>query len=142
MADDDTERDALDPQFELTQAMLKGAGQAPDRLRLVTIDQVSEPGQNIGRVSDPVLLVGGRRDITRVTLAAMAPTLEQPITLPAGAPMVRSTSIRINAPCAWPAFRYVRRAPWAITRTGLKFNSLKMPASNVACVKAPARDRN
>ncbi|CAN0602793.1 unnamed protein product, partial [Ectocarpus sp. 12 AP-2014] len=37
-------------------------------------------------VSDPVLLVGGRRDITRVTVSAMADRIDTPIPLPAGAP--------------------------------------------------------
>ncbi len=37
-------------------------------------------------MSEPVLLVGGRRDITRVTVNAMADNIDGPIPLPAGAP--------------------------------------------------------
>ncbi|MEP5980867.1 MAG: 4Fe-4S binding protein, partial [Marinobacter alexandrii] len=56
------------------------------RVRVVAATELSVAGDNAGRVSDPVLLVGGRRDITRVTVGAMAGKVEAPIPLPVGAP--------------------------------------------------------
>ncbi|MEC7816857.1 MAG: 4Fe-4S binding protein [Pseudomonadota bacterium] len=86
LADTDADREALASEVELAQAMLKGTHNAPNRVRVIGVDELSAEGDNAGRVSKPVLLVGGRRDITRVTATAMADNIETPIALPAGAP--------------------------------------------------------
>ena len=86
LVDNDEIAQELEPQLALTQAMLSGAGQDPQRVRLVSADQLSQPAQHSDAACEPVLLVGGRRDITRVAVAAMAPDLETPIALPIGAP--------------------------------------------------------
>jgi ferredoxin len=86
LADNETDRVALGAEVELAQAMLSGTKNSPSRVRVVAADELGDAGDNAGRVSDPVLLVGGRRDITRVTVAAMADKIEGPIALPAGAP--------------------------------------------------------
>ncbi|MBZ2169810.1 4Fe-4S binding protein [Marinobacter sp. F4216] len=86
LPDNDTDREAVASEVTLAQAMLSGAHHAPGRVRVVTVDELSNPGDNAGRVSDPVLLVGGRRDITRVTVSAMVEEIEAPIPLPTGAP--------------------------------------------------------
>ncbi len=94
LVDTPADREAITPQLELAQAMIAGAGQSPDRLRAVTIEEISQPGQNAGRVSEPVLLVGGRRDITKVAVGAMTTDHSTPIALPTGAPY---GAIDINA---------------------------------------------
>lgn len=86
LADSDTDREAVTAEVELARAMLIGTHNAPDRVRVIAADELSAAGDNGGRVSDPVLLVGGRRDITRVTVSAMADRIDTPIPLPAGAP--------------------------------------------------------
>ncbi|MDI9246412.1 4Fe-4S binding protein [Marinobacter sp. CHS3-4] len=86
LADTDTDREALASEVALSQAMLHGAHHSSSRVRIIGVDELSAEGENTARVSEPVLLVGGRRDITRVTLAAMSDTIEEPIQLPAGAP--------------------------------------------------------
>ena len=86
LADNEEDRQAVASEVELTQAMVSGAHHSPSRVRVVAADELSGAGDNAGRVSDPVLLVGGRRDITRVTVAAMADKIEAPIPLPVGAP--------------------------------------------------------
>ncbi|MBS3804437.1 MAG: 4Fe-4S binding protein [Oleiphilaceae bacterium] len=86
LADNETDRQAVAAEVELAQAMLKGTKNAPNRVRVVAADELDAAGDNAGRVSEPVLLVGGRRDITRVTVGAMAEKIEAPIPLPAGAP--------------------------------------------------------
>ncbi|MEX2475307.1 4Fe-4S binding protein [Marinobacter sp.] len=86
LADSETDREALTAEVELARAMLVGTHNAPDRVRVISVDQLSAAGDNTGRVSEPVLLVGGRRDITRVTATAMADNVDAPIPLPAGAP--------------------------------------------------------
>ncbi|MBJ6136007.1 4Fe-4S binding protein [Marinobacter litoralis] len=86
LADNETDRRAVAAEVELAQAMLKGTHNAPSRVRVIEPNELCNPGDNAGRVSEPVLLVGGRRDITRVTVAAMADKIEAPIPLPAGAP--------------------------------------------------------
>jgi ferredoxin len=86
LADSETDRRALAPEVELAQAMLIGTRQSPSRVRVIAAEELGDAGDNAGRVSEPVLLVGGRRDITRVTASAMAEKVEAPIALPAGAP--------------------------------------------------------
>ncbi|WP_166267488.1 4Fe-4S binding protein [Marinobacter caseinilyticus] len=86
LADNETDREAVTAEVELSQAMLKGTHHSPSRVRVIAADALGAEGDNAGRVSDPVLLVGGRRDITRVTVTAMADRIEAPIPLPVGAP--------------------------------------------------------
>ncbi len=86
LLDNETDRQAVTAEVELTQAMLKGTKNSPSRVRLIAADELDMAGDNAGRVSEPVLLVGGRRDITRVTATAMADKIEEPIQLPVGAP--------------------------------------------------------
>ncbi len=86
LADSDTDREAVTAEVALAQAMLTGTHNSPSRVRIIGADQLSAEGDNSGRVSEPVLLVGGRRDITRVTVAAMAGKIDAPIPLPKGAP--------------------------------------------------------
>jgi ferredoxin len=86
LADNATDRQAVAAEVELAQAMLKGTRNTPGRVRVIAADELSAAGDNAGRVSEPVLLVGGRRDITRVTVSAMAGKIEAPIPLPVGAP--------------------------------------------------------
>lgn len=86
LADSETDRRAVAAEAELAQAMLKGTHNSPGRVRVITAIELCDAGDNAGRVSEPVLLVGGRRDITRVTLGAMVDRIEAPIPLPAGAP--------------------------------------------------------
>ena len=86
LADNKTDRLALSAEVELAQAMLSGTQNSPSRVRVIAAEELGEAGDNTGRVSEPVLLVGGRRDITRVTAAAMADRIEAPIALPVGAP--------------------------------------------------------
>lgn len=86
LVDDETVREAMIPEVDLVKAMLSGAGKNPEVVRLVGEGELSSAGANTKRLSDPILLVGGRRDITRVALNAMAPGLEAPIALPKGAP--------------------------------------------------------
>ncbi|WP_286221615.1 4Fe-4S binding protein [Marinobacter apostichopi] len=86
LADNEEDRQAVASEVELTQVMVSGAHQSPSRVRVVEADELSGAGDNAGRVSEPVLLVGGRRDITRVTVGAMADKIEAPIPLPVGAP--------------------------------------------------------
>ncbi|WP_166262086.1 4Fe-4S binding protein [Marinobacter salicampi] len=94
LADNNTDRQAVASEVELAQAMLVGTRHSPSRVRVIAADELSAAGDNAGRVSEPVLLVGGRRDITRVTLSAMSDSIEAPIPLPAGAPY---GAIEINA---------------------------------------------
>ena len=86
LADNKADRLALASEVELAQAMLSGTNNSPSRVRVIAAEELGEAGDNAGRVSDPVLLVGGRRDITRVTATAMADEIEAPFPLPAGAP--------------------------------------------------------
>ncbi|MEE2762685.1 MAG: 4Fe-4S binding protein [Pseudomonadota bacterium] len=86
LADNDTDREAVGAEVELTRAMVAGAHHSPTRVRIISADELGAEGDNAGRVSEPVLLVGGRRDITRVTVAAMADKVDAPIPLPVGAP--------------------------------------------------------
>lgn len=86
LADNETDRQAVTAEVELAQAMLNGTQHSSSRVRVIAADQLSATGSNTGQVSEPILLVGGRRDITRVTVAAMAGKIEAPIPLPAGAP--------------------------------------------------------
>ncbi len=94
LADSDEIAAELAPQLELTHAMIRGAGQDEARVRLVTEADLSGAAQHSTPACDPVLLVGGRRDITRVAVGAMAGDLEGPITLPEGAPY---GAIEVNA---------------------------------------------
>ena len=86
LADNEIDRRAVTAEVELAQAILKGTHNAPSRVRVIAAAELCAAGENAGRVSEPVLLVGGRRDITRVTASAMAEKIETPIPLPAGAP--------------------------------------------------------
>ncbi|MDP4548137.1 4Fe-4S binding protein [Marinobacter sp. MDS2] len=86
LADNERDRRAVAAEVELAQAMLKGTHNSPSRVRVIEPIELCNPGDNAGRVSEPVLLVGGRRDITRVAVAAMADKIEAPIPLSAGAP--------------------------------------------------------
>jgi len=80
----------MQPQLELAQALLSGAGSEKDRIRMVDTNQLSEPTRYSEASCDSVLLMGGRRDITRVATAAISSkagrSVEEPISLPAGAP--------------------------------------------------------
>jgi ferredoxin len=86
LADNETDRQAVAAEVELAQAMLGGTHHSTTRARVIAADELSAAADNAGRVSQPILLVGGRRDITRVSVAAMADRIEAPIALPAGAP--------------------------------------------------------
>ena len=86
LADNETDRESVTAEVELAQAMVSGAHHSPSRIRVVAANELSAEGDNAGRVSEPVLLVGGRRDITRVTVSAMADGVDAPIPLPQGAP--------------------------------------------------------
>ena len=86
LADNETDRQAVTAEVELAQAMLKGTRNSPSRVRVIAAEELGGAGDNAGRVSEPVLLVGGRRDITRVTVNAMADNIDGPIPLPSGAP--------------------------------------------------------
>ncbi|WP_417515907.1 4Fe-4S binding protein [Marinobacter sp.] len=86
LADTELDRRTLASEVELAQALVAGTRNSPSRVRVVSAIELCEPGENAGRVSEPVLLVGGRRDITRVTVAAMSDSVDTPIPLPAGAP--------------------------------------------------------
>lgn len=80
----------VQPQLELSQAMLSGAGTETSRIRLIDTDQLSAAAQHPQRACDPVLLMGGRRDITRVSVSAITRnaggSTEQAIALPEGSP--------------------------------------------------------
>ncbi len=86
LADNELDRRAVAAEVELAQAMLKGTHNSPSRIRVISAIELCTAGDNAGRVSEPVLLVGGRRDITRVTVTAMAGRVDAPIPLPKGAP--------------------------------------------------------
>ncbi|SHK04203.1 4Fe-4S binding domain-containing protein [Marinobacter antarcticus] len=86
LADNEIDRRAVTAEVELAQAMLKGTHNSPSRIRVISAIELCSAGDNVGRVSEPVLLIGGRRDITRVTIAAMSDKIEAPIPLPVGAP--------------------------------------------------------
>ncbi len=86
LPDNEIDRRAVAAEVELAQAMLTGTRNSPSRVRVIEAIELCAAGDNAGRVSEPVLLVGGRRDITRVTANAMADNIEAPIPLPAGAP--------------------------------------------------------
>ncbi|MCL7945538.1 4Fe-4S binding protein [Marinobacter sp. ATCH36] len=86
LADSEADRRAVAAEVELAQAMLTGTHNSPSRIRVVAAEELCDAGDNAGRVSEPVLLVGGRRDITRVTVGAMAEKVDAPIPLPVGAP--------------------------------------------------------
>lgn len=86
LADKVSDREALASEVELAQAMLHGAHHSSTRVRVIGADELSAAGENAARVSEPVLLVGGRRDVTRVALAAMSDKVEAPIPLALGAP--------------------------------------------------------
>jgi ferredoxin len=86
LADTDADREALASEVALAQAMLHGAHHSSSRVRVIGADGLSAEGENAARVSEPVLLVGGRRDVTRVVVAAMSDKIEAPIPLPKGAP--------------------------------------------------------
>ncbi|GAB3112474.1 4Fe-4S binding protein [Aestuariicella hydrocarbonica] len=94
LVDNDTDRQAVAAEVELARAMLEGAQQAPGRVRVIAAEALGAAGDHPGRVCEPVLLVGGRRDVTRVTVGAMADPLDAPIPLPVGAPY---GAIEINA---------------------------------------------
>ena len=106
-----TERDALDPQLELSQAMLTGLGiDAPVRiLDLNDPDQLSEALYSTSAKSltkTTILPLGGRRDATRLAMKSLAEgrDVSAPVTLPAGAPygavLVDSDSCTLCLSCA------------------------------------------
>ena len=88
----DSSEDAavLQPQLELTHAILTGASSEAERVKLIGVEQLSSPATLATPACDPVLLLGGRRDITRVTAAAITAkaggSTEQAIALPVGSP--------------------------------------------------------
>lgn len=86
LADNEIDRRAVAAEVELARAMLTGTHNSASRVRVISAIELCAAGDNAGRVSEPVLLVGGRRDITRVTATAMADSIEAPMPLPAGAP--------------------------------------------------------
>ena len=86
LADNEIDRRAVAAEVELAQAMLIGTHNSPSRIRVVAAEELGEAGDNAGRLAEPVLLVGGRRDVTRVAVSAMADKMDAPIPLPAGAP--------------------------------------------------------
>ena len=94
-----TEREAFDPQWLLTEAILLGTGHKTERIQRI---EVVSPGALFDALKtapepaaaiDPVLLVGGRRDVVRVVSSALAEVTRTAdaatapsISLPAGAP--------------------------------------------------------
>lgn len=94
LADTPEDRDAVAAEVALAQAMLAGSQQDTQRIRIIDKSEFSAPATFSDTVSEPVLLVGGRRDITRVAVAAMNPEPETPIVLPKGAPY---GAVQINA---------------------------------------------
>ena len=95
-----TEREALDPQWLITEAILTGTGHALERIQRL---EVTSPGALFDALTTPthpdpaitpVLLIGGRRDVVRLIASALADatkasastSIEAPITLPVGAP--------------------------------------------------------
>lgn len=86
LADTNADRDSVAEQLSLAQAMLRGAGESPDRIQVIDASTVDQSARNAGRLTDNLLLVGGRRDITRLTLTAIAGEDAAPIKLPVGAP--------------------------------------------------------
>ncbi len=93
LADNEADRQAVAAELALAQAIVAGSHNSPSRVRVIAAESLGAATDNSGRVCEPVLLVGGRRDLTRVTAAAMADTIEAPIPLPAGAPY---GAIKIN----------------------------------------------
>lgn len=90
LADSEEDAAVLEPQLQLTHAMLTGASSQSERIRLVSVKQLSSAAEHASTACDPVLLLGGRRDITRVTAAAITTkaggSTDQAIALPTGAP--------------------------------------------------------
>lgn len=90
LSDCEADTAAIMPQLELTQAMLEGAQTEANRVRVIDTSSLSAPTTFEKPACEPVLLLGGRRDITRVTLAAITTfaggSTEQAIALPKGAP--------------------------------------------------------
>ncbi|MEO1108355.1 MAG: 4Fe-4S binding protein [Pseudomonadota bacterium] len=82
-----TERDALDRELALASAIATDAGLSfideadPDALSdLLYAQAVPAP------LTDPVLTLGNRRQITRLAAQALNPMMEEPLSLPEGAP--------------------------------------------------------
>lgn len=90
LADSEADAAILQPQLALTHALLEGSGSEPSRVRVANVEQLSEPSTQTSKACEPVLLLGGRRDITRITAAAITAkaggNVEQAIALPQGAP--------------------------------------------------------
>ncbi len=87
-----TEREALDPQFELTRAMLEGLGVEADRIRLIEPEEPDALCDLLyGHIpnalkGEAVLTLGGRREATRLAARALADEKDAVIALPEGAP--------------------------------------------------------
>ena len=88
-----TERDVIAAQMELTHAISGGAGMAGERVRLLDPDDPDTLSEVLYGTAlerhpiEPILAVGGRRDVTRLAATALAGGApETPITLPQGAP--------------------------------------------------------
>lgn len=88
-----TEHDVIEAQIALTHAISGGAGVAGTRVRLLDLadpdalaDALYGTAPSVHPI-EPILAVGGRRDVTRLAATALAggPT-ETPIQLPEGAP--------------------------------------------------------
>lgn len=98
LTDNPEDAAVLQPQLELARALLSGASSEAERIRLIQSDELSQAGEHAKAACNPVLLVGGRRDITRVTVSAVAQSqgrpIEEPIALPEGSPY---GAISINA---------------------------------------------
>lgn len=98
LADSAADAAILEPQLKLAHALVEGAGSEASRIRLATAEDLNTPTQHTDASCNPVLLTGGRRDITRVAANAISSksgrSIEQPIPLPAGAPY---GSIEINS---------------------------------------------
>lgn len=86
--------DMTAPESELgiARAILEGGGHNPDCLRLLRLETPDDledilydrPIEPI--LVEPILPLGGRRDVTRLASIALLPDLDAPIELPAGAP--------------------------------------------------------
>ena len=87
-----TERDVVEKQVELTQALLAGVGSDTKRIALLDpadpdalSDALYGPRPK-APATEPILTMGHRRDVTRLATRALASGPVDPIPLPAGAP--------------------------------------------------------
>jgi ferredoxin len=87
-----TDHAALDPQVALAGALLSGAGWEAGRLRVIepadpdALSDLLYGERPAAREFTPILPVGGRRDVTRLSVKALAGGTVDAIPLPEGAP--------------------------------------------------------